>query len=79
MDAKRVRGGLLAAGAAFVAVLVVALLLFFANTREAERPAQIRTRAYLKGMGHQPEYRAERKSQLGRRRQRIHSRIWETG
>ncbi len=28
MDAKRVRGGLLAAGAAFVGVLVVALLLF---------------------------------------------------
>lgn len=43
------------------------------------RPVQIRTRAYLKGMGHQPEYRAERKRQIGRRRQRIHSGIWETG
>ena len=30
----------------------------------------------FKGMGHQPEYRAERKRQIGRRRQRIHSRIW---
>ena len=26
-----------------------------ANTLEAARPVQIRTRAYLKGMGHQPE------------------------
>ena len=50
-----------------------------ANTLEAARPVQIRTRAYLKGMGHQPEYRAERKSQLGIKKQRIHSRIWETG
>ena len=50
-----------------------------ANTREAERPAQIRTRAYLKEMGHRPAHRAERKRQIGRRRQRIHSRIWETG
>ena len=50
-----------------------------ANTLEAARPVQIRTRAYLKGMGHQPEYSAERKRQIGRRRQRIHSRIWETG
>ena len=36
MDAKRVRGGLLAAGAAFVAVLVVALLLFFVSGDEAD-------------------------------------------
>lgn len=36
MDAKRVRGGLLAAGATFVAVLVVALLLFFVSGDEAD-------------------------------------------
>lgn len=36
MDAKRVRGGLLAAGAAFIAVLVVALLLFFVSGDEAD-------------------------------------------
>ncbi len=36
-----------------------------ANTLEAAHPAQIRTRAYLKGMGHQPEYRAERKDKSG--------------
>ena len=35
------------------------------NTLEAARPVQIRTRAYLKGMGHQPEYRAERKDKSG--------------
>ena len=35
--------------------------------------------AYLKEMGHRPAHRAERKRQIGRRKQRIHSRIWETG
>ena len=50
-----------------------------ANTLEAARPVQIRTRAYLKEMGHQPEYRAERKRQIRRKKQQIHSRIWETG
>ena len=37
-----------------------------ANTLEAARPVQIRTRAYLKGMGHQPEYEGrKRKEQSG--------------